>query len=1528
MRKSLIGLFAAALGASSAIAAQHPVENYNATFNVPLTAVKQAQQFTPGRRRPVQQGSITLPSRGLPTLSGYPSSFDGALNSATFLWAAPELKPALVAPLKAANVRESAARQFMLMQAATLNVSKAAAANAKMTEIHDVGEGPIIARFQQMKDGYEVFGRQMNVMMDRQLKLVATSGYFAPDNSAAPIPGHASSASTTAAPTFRTPAEQALAIAFSDMSKKPMSASAFSSKQQKGAYTIYAANGRSGDLVADGETRAKKVMFYAGTQYVPAYYVEVSAHSIDGADQYAYGYVISASDGKVLFRKDQIDYDFTYRTYADANGIHQPFDSPLGNNLDPTSATATNRFLPRVGVPTNLVTLTSGPISTRDPWLAPDATVTTGNNVDAYLDLVAPDGFTPASLDQRASVNGSLTFDYPYTPDANPSTSTQRNAAIVTQFYIDNWLHDWWYDNGFNEAAGNAQTSNFGRGGEEGDNLRAEGQDNSGRNNANESTPADGGHPRQQMFLFDGPLNGEVTINSPGGIGTLAFNSASFGPTTFDVTANVVASAPQNGCTPFTNGAAVAGNIVLIDRGACTFQTKTVNAQAAGAVGVILANNAAGAPPALGADATQPNPTIGTLSISQADGATVRAAVGAGTVNARLRRSPSIDIDGTVDIHIIAHEWFHTTSNRLVGNASGLSSQQGRGMGEGWSDFSSLMLTVRPEDRLVAGNENYQGIYPVAYYATRDNYYGIRRAPYSTNFAVFPMTFRHISDGVALPTTAPLAFGQNGATNSEVHNTGEIWANTLWEIYAALLNDPRYSFIQAQTRMKNYVIAGLKMTPNAPTILEARDAILAAARATNAADFNLIATAFAKRGMGIGAVAPNRNSTTNANAIEDFTALAGRLSVTEAKLDFSYFSGSDGFIDNDGILDPGETAQLQVSVISNGTADVTSPIVANLSSSGDVTFGNNGQIVFPASPSAPIAFGTVVTGTTTVHLNSATQTAQPITITLNFADGATPPSGAITPQPITFNLAVNYDVLPNSKANDNFEAPLASVRDWTSRLFGLGTNWALTSATGLVGTTGTGWFAVDNSGATDVQLESPTLQAGTGFSLAFDHYFSFETATPTIGFDGGVIEISTDGGSTWVDAVDAGGQFTAGGYNGVLLALSPSGVVVPDDDADGHPGFVNNNGSINVRALQHVVLNFGDAFAGQAVKVRFREATDNGGASLGWFIDNVAFTGVSNLPFSTIVAEDGNADNAAPVANAGASQVKAVGAKVTLDGTASTDDVGVTSYAWTQLSGPTVSLSNPAAAQPTFTATARGTAVFQLTVSDKRAATSSATVSVTMIDAPVSDAGNDQVVRKGAGVTLNGAASSVDAGSTATYEWSQLSGPTATLSDAAAASPTFTADTAGTLVFQLTVTDASAGASSADTVSIAVVDAPVANAGVDQSVSNGAAVTLNGSGSTFGTGATPSYAWTQVSGPSVTLSGANSASPTFSAGTAGTLVFQLTVSDSRIAATSSDTVSVTVAAAPTRGGGGGGAFGLTLLVPGALLALLRRRRMK
>ena len=92
--------------------------------------------------------------------------------------------------------------------------------------------------------------------------------------------------------------------------------------------------------------------------------------------------------------------------------------------------------------------------------------------------------------------------------------------------------------------------------------------------------------------------------------------------------------------------------------------------------------------------------------------------------------------------------------------------------------------------------------------------------------------FRHIQNNVALPMMPAPAFGQTGTSNSEVHNSGEVWTSALWECYVALLKDTgRYTFAQASQAMREYLVASLKLTPINPTMIEARDAVLLAALA-------------------------------------------------------------------------------------------------------------------------------------------------------------------------------------------------------------------------------------------------------------------------------------------------------------------------------------------------------------------------------------------------------------------------------------------------------------------------------------------------------------------------------------------------------------------------------------------------------------------------------------------------------------------------------------------------------------------------
>jgi len=178
---------------------------------------------------------------------------------------------------------------------------------------------------------------------------------------------------------------------------------------------------------------------------------------------------------------------------------------------------------------------------------------------------------------------------------------------------------------------------------------------------------------------------------------------------------------------------------------------------------------------------------------------------------------------------------------------------------------------------------------------------------------------------------------------------------------------------------------------------------------------------------------------------------------------------------------------------------------------------------------------------------------------------------------------------------------------------------------------------------------------------------------------------------------------------------------------------------------------------------------------------------------------------------------------------------------------------------------------------------------------PVADAGPDQEVCEGDEVTLDASASYDPDIEPLDFTWTQLAGGAVTLEAADEAIARFIAPAPAdpeaaeeVLVFQVRADDGHLY--DRDTTEITVLrgnSAPTASAGADQSVDEGDAVHLDGGASLDPEGQPLSYAWTQVGGPAVTLLGADTATPSFTAplldvggGPATeTVVLELTVTD-------------------------------------------------
>jgi hypothetical protein len=122
-----------------------------------------------------------------------------------------------------------------------------------------------------------------------------------------------------------------------------------------------------------------------------------------------------------------------------------------------------------------------------------------------------------------------------------------------------------------------------------------------------------------------------------------------------------------------------------------------------------------------------------------------------------LFTGPNPDSDGDLDADVVIHELTHGTSNRLIGNSSGLTNNMSRGMGEGWSDFYAHSVLAEPSDPI-------NGVYAPGAYATfglsglgtANAYYGIRRFPKAViaftggplNRPHNPLTFADLNSGV------------------------------------------------------------------------------------------------------------------------------------------------------------------------------------------------------------------------------------------------------------------------------------------------------------------------------------------------------------------------------------------------------------------------------------------------------------------------------------------------------------------------------------------------------------------------------------------------------------------------------------------------------------------------------------------------------------------------------------------------------------------------------------------------------------
>lgn len=485
----------------------------------------------------------------------------------------------------------------------------------------------------------------------------------------------------------------------------------------------------------------------------------------------------------------------------------------------------------------------------------PEFTVTRGNNAHAYTDIDANNVADPGSSPDGGA---GLDFDFPLSLALDPPT--YRPAAVANLFYWNNIVHDVTFGYGFDEAAGNFQVFNHSGAVGGNDDVRAEAQDGSGTNNANFATPSQAAvvpRPRMQMFVWTHPTPNLVTVNDGPSAGSYTASRATFGPQLSaipPVTGAVVlvddgiigppvppATVPgtlNDGCEPYT---LPLGSIALLERGLCTFTVKVFNAQNAGAAGVIVTNNVAGAPITMGATPPIPPIVIPAVMVTLADGDLFEANLPFG---ATLSADPvlAVNRDSDLDAGVIAHEYGHGISNRLTGGPNIVNClQNAEQMGEGWSDWFALVLTTHPADTKLTA----RGVGPYLIFEPGDGG-GIRPTAYTTDMTVNPSTYASVANVAAI---------------SQPHGIGYVWNTMLWEMYWNLVDRYGYNadiYGDWSTGGNNLAIQlvmdGMKFQVCSPGFVDGRNAILQADTALTGGVVQCeIWRAFAKRGLGTSA---------------------------------------------------------------------------------------------------------------------------------------------------------------------------------------------------------------------------------------------------------------------------------------------------------------------------------------------------------------------------------------------------------------------------------------------------------------------------------------------------------------------------------------------------------------------------------------------------------------------------------------------------------------------------------------------------
>ena len=781
-----------------------------------------------------------------------------------------------------------------------------------------------------------------------------------------------------------------------------------------------------------------------------------------------------------------------------------------------------------------------------------------------------------------------LRFDYPYTPSIDP---TDNLASCITNlFYWNNIIHDVMYQYGFDEVSGNFQHNNLGRGGLGNDYVKAEAQDGGGTNNANFSTPADGSSGRMQMYIWDPVLEtSPLTINTPPSVaGSMHAVESAF--STNNLLENI-------GLTT--------GDLVLVEdqAGMTHYACSTISNSLTGKIAVIDRGNCDFTVKVKNA---QNLGAIAAIVVNNVPGSPFTMGGSDNTiiipaVMISLRDGDSLK--AVMEMHVVNASLDSVPLITPDGDFDNgiITHEYGHGISIRLTGGPATSSCLNNQEQMGEGWSDFFALMLTTDWATATatdprgigtfvtgdgpEGTGIRTYPYTIDTVENPFTYADVA-------SAPLING-----SPSVHFIGSVWATMLWDMTWSIIEmegvDPDIYFGDGGNNIAlQLVIDGLKLQPCNPGFVDGRDAILLADELNYGGQYRCaIWQAFARRGLGVNA---------------------------DQGSSFDYNDGTESFVVPDGVIiesfadiDPAQEGQ-EVTISLKTTCDCTGKSDLEIM---DVL--SEDLIYIPGS-------GGMLSGDTVWF----------ITDTLGVLDSVVHTYRAIV-SPCSATSTVTL-------SQDNAETP----DQYTSiKLQGTGVKEWVKSTNQYVSPTHS-WYAQDYNRLADFALTLNNTVNPSAGPVLITFYHRYETEA---NYDGGVVEYSLNGGTTWIDA---GPHFIENGYP---ASIYTAGTDSPIAGQDAFTGDSDEQFDTTGFIQSKIYLT---STGSQSLRLRFRFVCDGGvgGPGInGWYIDDIFIQDLSGLANQTRVSSETIFEDSAYYS---LQTIRFTGDKIYVDQSATGDGVG------------------------------------------------------------------------------------------------------------------------------------------------------------------------------------------------------------------------------------------------------------------------------